>query len=368
MYRNPFRFYAIALFFVCTCILHALPLRAQARGTAESQSYRALCASLDPALVYQQVERGVVKVLTEIDVDVKTVNGKPTLLFFGSAVYRGNGEFITNDHVINPEPWKNRRLFVETDDGKKYPATVLWNDPVHDLAKISIAQHFNLPVLAFGNSKNLLVADQVFSVGYQFGNKTFTSGSVASLEVKITQPLMELDITFNSGTSGGATFTCDGNIIGINIARLPGLGFIIPIDVVRQIEQHMDKFKTASYGSLGVSFVSVHLATQSDLQKFGIPPGRYDSGMLITAIRQNSAALKAGLEPGDIVVAVDDTILYHQYQFSRKVLYTPPGTTLSLSVLKRDGREVRLSARINKADDETIKGVVSQLKFLDRDI
>lgn len=358
MRRDSFRYSLLALFLVCIC--------AGTTAFARAQNYTAICAALDPALMYLQVERGIAKVLTEVDTGVKGAATLVTKKVTGSAVHRGNGEFLTNDHVVNPEVWKNRRVSIETDDGKKYPATVLWNDSVHDLAKISIAPYPTLPVIPFGNSKNLRVADYVFSVGYQFGNKVFTSGSVASLEIKLTQSLIELDITFNPGTSGGASFTCDGMIIGINLAKGPGLGFIIPIDRVRQIEQHMDKFKVASYGALGVTYVSMRDTTPDDLQKFGVASGYPESGMLITAVRPLSAALKAGLEPGDVITAIDDTITDQPYHFARKVFYTPPGEKLSLSVRKHDGREVRLTATIDKADDEVVKNVASQLKFFDR--
>jgi serine protease Do len=180
---------------------------------------------------------------------------------------------------------------------------------------------------------------------------------------------MELDITFNPGTSGGASFTCDGTVIGINVAKGPGLGFIIPIDVVRQIEQHMDKFKTASYGALvGVIYVPVHLAGPDDLQKFGITPGQNDTGILITEVRPNSAAHKAGLDPGDIVTAIDGMTINQPYRFARKVFYTPPGEKLFLSIRKKNGREVRLSVTVGVADSEMIKSVASQLNLLDREL
>ncbi len=364
MFRNFARSYAAIFFCILTYIL-AIPLSVYAQS---AQGYAARCAAFDLADVYLQVERGVAKVITEIDVETKdNPQALVTRQMSGSAVYRGSGEFITNDHVVNPDIWKNRRVFIETDDGKKYTATVLWNDSVHDLAKISISQNLNLPILPFGNSKLMRIADQVFSVGYQFGLKNFTLGNISALDVKITQRLMLLDITFNGGTSGGATFTCDGIIIGINVARGPGLGFIIPSDMVRQVESHMDKFKTASFGSLGLTYMAMRSADSAELEKFGIPPGTIDVGMLVTQIKPKSAAEKSGLQPGDIITWVDDIQLIEQYQFSRKIFYSRPGDTVYLTIRKQNGKEARIPAKLDKADDEIVKAITAQMNFPDRE-
>ncbi len=303
--------------------------------------------------------------------EVKSLNGSTlvTRKVSGSALYRGAGEFLTNNHVINPDAWKNRRVFIETDDGKKHLVAVLWNDPVHDLAKLSVAPlTLNLPILSFAISKNLRVADQVFSVGYPFGTKTYTQGVVAALDAKLTQRIVVLDITFNGGVSGGASFTCEGQVIGINVAKGPGLGFIIPIDLVAQMEVHFDKFKTVSYGSLGITYLPVQTADTDDLKKLGISRRADERGMLVTAVKHSSAAEKSGLTPGDTITTVNNLSADFQYQFARKVFYSTPGTMLVLTVRKPDGKEVRLYPIADEADQETIKQVAAQLNILDREL
>ena len=354
--------YSYAATFVCVCIL-SLPIISSAQAP---QTYAALCASVDPADIYTQVERGIAKVHTELDSEMPSTQAIVTKKSTGSAIYRGGGEFLTNNHVVSPPDitWKNRRLFIETDDGKMYPATVLWFDPVHDLAKISIGQSLNLPILPYGSSRRLRVGNQVFSIGYQFGIKNFTQGHVSALEVKLPQKVMQIEITLNPGASGGATFACDSTIIGVNLARGPGLGFIIPIDTVRDIEIHMDKFKAASYGSLGIMYTPVRDASPDDRKRFNILD-TVQMGMLVTNVKPNSAALKAGLAPGDIITRIEDTHLVESHQLSRTVLYSPPGNIVSLVILKADGKETRLYVKLDKADDKTMEAIALQLQSLD---
>ena len=220
------------------------------------------------------------------------------------------GYIITNNHVVAG----GTSITVSLTDGRSFNATLVGTDPSTDLAVIKIGSD-NLPTASFGNSSALRVGNWVVAIGNALaleGGPTVTVGVVSAMGRTIAvdsdttlYDLIQTDAAINPGNSGGPLINLNGEVIGINTAKVSsvevsGVGFAISSNSARPI---IDELITKGYVSrpyLGVSLVTV---TPAIVRNYDM---RIDKGALIYYINPGSPASNAGLRPGDVIVGIDN--------------------------------------------------------------
>lgn len=261
-----------------------------------------------------------------------------------------HGVIITNDHVI-----RNANLITVTlQDGRRLKAKLIGGDSETDLAVLKIeAKH--LKSMPLGDSDKLEVGDYVVAIGNPFGLNSFgnsqsaTFGIVSALKrsdlnIEGVENFIQTDAAINPGNSGGALVNTKGELIGINTAILSpyggnvGIGFAIPINMVKDVSQQILKFGSIRRGLMGI-FVQ-HL-TPELAQSMGY--GEDFQGALVSQVNANSPAEQAGLKAGDVIVQINDTKITQATQVKTTVSLLRVGSTVRISV-KRDNKPLTLSA------------------------
>ena len=247
-----------------------------------------------------------------------------------------DGYIITNNHVVDGAS----DIEVFTKDKMKFRANVIGTDAHTDVAVLKIAGT-GLPTLTIGNSANLRVGDIVFAVGDPFGvGETATMGIVSATgrafggAIEHYEDFIQTDASINPGNSGGALLDLHGDLIGINTAIITGdggsgnagVGFAIPINMVRNVmEQIVDHGKVIR-GHLGVYVQGV----DADMAKaFGLKQG---GGALVADVTPGSPAAKAGIQRGDIILDLNGQPVNQPDDLSVNISELPPGTTVHLKI------------------------------------
>jgi serine protease Do len=245
------------------------------------------------------------------------------------------GYILTNNHVVQDV----ESIRVVRHNGESFTATVFQTDAVNDLALIRIQPAGPLPVIPMGTSSDLMLGEGVVAIGNSFGYEhSVTQGIVSSLhrrdidagENQTYADLIQTDAAINPGNSGGPLLNMDGEVIGINVAIRAGankIGFAIPIDAARAAVARM--LSVERTGSL------YHGAITRDHKAGSLRE------LLIQAVKPNSPAATAGLQPGDVVLKVGGTAVVDSADFERALLDRRANETLPLVVI-RSGKEESL--------------------------
>ena len=232
---------------------------------------------------------------------------KTSSLGSGVIVDADKGFIITNNHVID----KADEITVVLSDGRQFKAKLIGTDPETDVAIIQIKAD-NLSALPMSDSDKLRVGDFAVAIGNPFGlSQTVTSGIVSQLGrsglgIMGYEDLIQTDASINPGNSGGALVNLRGELIGINTAIFSqsggniGIGFAIPINMARGVMQQLIKHGEVKRGRLGAQAQDL---TPDLAQAFNLKNGH--GGAVITQVSPDSAADKAGLKAGDIVVELN---------------------------------------------------------------
>lgn len=271
-------------------------------------------------------------------------------------VISSNGYILTNYHVIDGAT----SIQVAFHDGTTYPATLVGGEASNDVAVLKIDAEGLTPVV-LGDSDNLVVGEQVCTIGNPLGELTFslTVGYVSAKDRAITFSdgktinMIQTDTAINSGNSGGALFNSYGQVVGISSAKysgsssssasIEGIGFAIPINDVKSIVTDlMEKGYVTGKPSLGILNNNV----SSQAQYYGVPAGAY-----VEAVLEGSAADKAGLKVGDIITAVDDTTVTTTKELSTAMNSHKAGDTVTLTVY-REGKSVTVTATLDEQTAE----------------
>ena len=217
------------------------------------------------------------------------------------------GLVLTNNHVID----KADTILVTMHDGKQVNAELIGTDPESDVAVIKIPAN-NLSQLTMADSSLLKVGDFVVAIGNPFGlGQTVTSGIVSALGrsglgIEKYENFIQTDASINPGNSGGALVNLRGELVGMNTAILAptggniGIGFAIPTNMINSIKEVLVKHGVVKRGLLGVTTQDL---TPDLVKAFNLET---QHGAAISRIENDSPAAKAGLEPGDIIVAAND--------------------------------------------------------------
>jgi S1-C subfamily serine protease len=319
----------------------------------------------DPQAIYKELGPGVVTVISLLDPDKKGVPGEGGL---GSGfILDGDGHIATNAHVVLGEAPKftpAKQIYIQFADGNRVEGKVIGTDLNSDVALIKIdPAGLTLTPLRLGQSHALTVGDPVAAIGSPFGEEQSLSVGVISAVDRDIESLtqfrignaIQTDAAINRGNSGGPLLDAHGRVIGINSQIKSssgggeGVGFAVPIDVVKRSLSQLEQDGKVDYGFLGVSASPLYPQLA---RKLGLPAG-VNNGALVASVEKNSPAAKAGLSAGskkidfqgqqdlpadgDVIVSVDGKPITQTNDLKDMIGLKSSGSKVTLDVL-RDGK------------------------------
>jgi Do/DeqQ family serine protease len=244
------------------------------------------------------------------------------------------GHIVTNYHVIA----NAAAIRVQLADGRIAVPRIVGVDPDTDLAVLQINLP-NLPVIHFGHSGQVRVGDVVLAIGNPLGlSQTVTNGIVsatgrAGLGISTFEDFIQTDAPINFGNSGGALVNSNGDLIGINTAivakslGVTGIGFAIPVDMVRGVLHDIIKYGKVIRGWIGIVPEDI---TDSEARQAGLAHG----GVVIANLYADSPAEQAGLKPGDLLLAIDQAPVKSANDARVRIARMKPGSTVTVRVLR----------------------------------
>ena len=274
----------------------------------------------------------------------------------GSGVLiNGEGFILTNEHVIS----KAAKIHVILSDKQEFDASVIGADIKSDLAIIKINSRKPLPYVEMGRSDDLMIGEQVLTIGNPFGlQHTVTTGIISALNRNIRagknmvySDFIQVDASINPGNSGGPLLNINGSLIGINTAiyqKAEGIGFAIPIDHARRIVDELIRYGKVRRGWLGVSVqeLDAQLSRHFKLDR--------ENGVLVVGVADSSPAGKAGLKRGDIIIAIDDHEVKNKSDFRGRMASYTVSSSIRFSIL-RDGKVKKVRARVTAIPKSYVK-------------
>jgi Do/DeqQ family serine protease len=257
------------------------------------------------------------------------------------------GYVLTNNHVID----NAGEIEVRLSDDRTFKATAVGRDPKTDLAVLRIEDPpAPLPVAELGDSDRLRIGQWAIAIGNPFGlDRTVTVGIISAtgrtrVGLATYEAFIQTDASINPGNSGGPLLDLDGRVIGINtaiVASGQGIGFAIPINMVREIMGQLIASGRVTRGWLGVAIQDL---TDDLAASFGVPPR---SGVLVSDVMKDSPAEAAGLRAGDIIVEFAGAPIKEVTDLQKRVAALEPGQPTPLAVIRDRGRTA-LSVRVGE--------------------
>jgi serine protease Do len=252
-----------------------------------------------------------------------------------------DGYILTNNHVVADAD----TITVTMSGGnKKMEAKLVGSDPQSDVALIKIENGEDMPVIPMGDSDALEVGEWVIAIGNPFGlDQTVTVGVVSAtgrsrVGINEYEDFIQTDAAINPGNSGGPLLNIHGEVVGINSALFSrtggymGIGFAIPINMVKTINQQLREHGKVTRGWLGVAIQDV----DEDLAKsFGLEKAR---GILVSEVQPDSPAAKAGLQQGDVITELNGIELPSVTELRNAVALLAPESKAELLII-REGKE-----------------------------
>jgi serine protease DegQ len=272
------------------------------------------------------------------------------------------GYILTNHHVIEAAD----EIEIALADGRKSKARVIGSDPETDLAVVKVDMEA-LPTMTFGHSDNARVGDIVLAIGNPFGvGQTVTMGIISALGrthlgINTFENFIQTDAAINPGNSGGALVDTSGNLIGINTAIVSrtggslGIGFAITTTVAKQIMEQIIQTGGVTRGWIGVE---VQDLTPELAESFKRPS---TNGALIAGVLKGGPADRAGVKPGDILIAVDSQPVIDSSTMLNLIAALSPGQTATILVM-RNQAEKTVKINVGKRPKPT-----AQEQYLDPD-
>jgi serine protease Do len=262
-----------------------------------------------------------------------------------------NGLILTNNHVVD----NAERITVRLSDEREFEGKVVGKDQKTDIALVKISAR-NLPVAPLGDSDRLEVGEWVMAIGNPFGlDYTVTSGIVSAKDRQIGagpyDHFIQTDASINPGNSGGPLINLRGEVVGIDSAIFSesggntGIGFAIPINLVKELLPQLERAGKVTRGWLGVSIqrMTPDLAASLGLDKA--------KGALVSSVVHDGPADRAGIKAADVIVGYDGKEINNANDLPFLVAGTPVGKTVSLHVF-RDKTEKTLAVTVEKMNEE----------------
>ena len=300
--------------------------------------------------VVQNVRPAVVQITNQqVDSDPFSDQATTEPVGVGSGViYDAQGHILTNNHVVEGAD----ELIVSLPDGRVFPAKLLGADPNTDLAVVQISGN-NLPFAAFGDARALAVGDWVVAIGNALalpGGPTVSAGVVSALGRTVQEPgetpkqpgpylfdVIQTDAPINPGNSGGPLLNLQGQVIGINTlaatqaepgVAAQGIGFAISITTAKPIADQLAATGRAIHPYIGVSLTDL---TPAIARRLNVSA---KNGVVVRSVTRGSPADTAGLQPRDVITAIDGTTVVDQSTFARLIDSHHPGDTVVMTTLR----------------------------------
>jgi S1-C subfamily serine protease len=247
-------------------------------------------------------------------------------------IYDAEGHVVTNYHVVA----QATQVSVQLRDGREAPARLVGSDRDTDLAVLQV-QLSDLPAIELGRSSRLQVGEPVLAIGNPLGlGQTVTQGIVSAtgrgrLGVSTFENFIQTDAAINFGNSGGALVNARGELVGINtavIARnagIEGIGFAIPVDLVRGVVDAIVSKGRVIRGWIGIRPRSV---TPEEARQFGFPEG----SVIVTAVHRRAPAATEGVRPGDVITQIEGKPINGAEELLARIAALTPGDSVTLTV------------------------------------
>ncbi len=277
----------------------------------------------------------------------------PTQGLGSGFIVQPDGVILTNAHVVDGAD----EVRVKLSDRREFKGKVLGVDKPTDIAVVKIDAK-GLPTVKLGDPSQVRVGEWVLAIGSPFGfDNTVTAGIVSATSRSLPEgtyvPFIQTDAAINPGNSGGPLFNLRGEVIGINsqiysrTGGYMGVAFAIPINVAADVEQQLVKNGKVERGRIGVAIQEVNASLASS---FGLDRPR---GALVSSVEPNGPADKAGLKPGDVLLAVNGKPVERSSELPPLVAAVKPGTKAAFDVW-RDGAKRQIAVTVDELKPEKV--------------
>lgn len=313
----------------------------------------------DLTFAAEQSVKGVVHIQTKIQRQGSVSSGNPLFDFFfgdryqfeqpreqqatGSGVIiSADGYIVTNNHVIE----SSQIITVTLHDNREFEAKLVGTDPSTDIALLKIDEK-GLPFIPYGNSDELRLGQWVLAVGNPFNlNSTVTAGIVSAKARGIgiiggqlpIESFIQTDAAVNPGNSGGALVTTRGELVGINTAiasrtgSFTGYSFAVPVSIVRKVVEDLKEFGEVQRAIMGIRIQTVNAELARELKMDKV------EGVYVAGIEPDGAAKEAGIEEGDVIIAIEGVSVSTTSELQEQISRYRPGREIKVLV-KRKNKE-----------------------------
>ncbi len=273
----------------------------------------------------------------------------------GVIINAAKGYILTNSHVVA----KADEIIVTLTDRRQFKAELIGHDLGTDVAVLKVDPD-GLTALKMADSENLEVGDYVIAIGNPFGlGQSVSSGIVSALGrtglgIESYENFIQTDASINPGNSGGALVDLHGRLVGINTAIIApgggniGIGFAIPINMVRQIMDQLIEFGEIQRGRIGVQIQDL---TPELAKEFNVD---HDGGALIAQVLPESPAAKAGLSSGDVIISVNSKAVRSGSDLRNFIGLLRVGARVDLQVV-RDGEELSIDLKVGAIEEARLE-------------
>ncbi|MDB6162006.1 MAG: serine protease Do [Gammaproteobacteria bacterium] len=266
-------------------------------------------------------------------------------------IVSADGYILTNTHVVGNAD----EVTVRLTDRREFPAKVIGADERTDVAVIKISAS-NLPTVKLGDPSKVKPGQWVLAIGSPFGfENSATAGIISATARSLPSdnyvPFIQTDVAVNPGNSGGPLFNLAGEVIGINsqifsrTGGYMGVSFAIPIDVARNVEDQLVKTGKVVRGRIGVTIQDVNAQLA---ESFGLDRPR---GALVSSVEKDGPAAKAGLQPGDVILAVNNKPIERYGELSGQIAAMKPGADATLDVW-RGGKRQSVNVKVTELKEQ----------------
>ncbi|MCP1326300.1 S1C family serine protease, partial [Halomonas sp. 707D4] len=264
-----------------------------------------------------------------------------------------DGYVLTNHHVINDAD----QIQVALRDGRETLAEVVGTDPESDLAVLRIDLD-DLPVIELTDSRNVAVGDVALAIGNPFGvGQTVTMGIISAtgrshLGLNAYEDFIQTDAAINPGNSGGALVNAEGALVGINTAIFSrsggsqGIGFAIPANLAHSV---LDELVTRGRVIRGWLGIEAQALSRELAASFGL---RTPQGVIVAGVVSDGPAERAGLQPGDVLLSIDNQAILDARSTMSDIASIAPGTELPLTVV-RNGERIQMTLEVGERPTPT---------------
>jgi serine protease Do len=261
-----------------------------------------------------------------------------------------SGVIVTNNHVVGHAD----KIVVSLSNGTELTARVIGTDELTDIAVIKVDGAPALPAVTWGDSRTVEVGDWILAAGNPFGLGSSVSAGIVSARGRDIgagpfDDFLQIDAPINPGNSGGPTFNLDGQVIAVNTAIVSptggsvGIGFAIPSEIAQKIVAELREKGHIDRGWLGVALL--------DSPSISGSPRQHSDGVAIATVDRAGPGARSGLQPGDIVTAVNGTQVDNAHDLIKAVSATVPGSGLRLTV-KRHGQTFDVPVTVGRRPSE----------------